>query len=235
MYSELVQKRQRHPMGNIELPFQIITHLHSPNLVEYGTPEGFEEFIYLSQITQAEELRTETEVYRRAMGREVDTDTGAGYTMGALYWQLNNIWPGPSWTSLEYGGTYKINHFLGKCIQLYFGCILGTWRMSHYFAQEMFSQVLVSPTLTTHNTLKVSIVSEALQPLKVLLLVKIQRWDGFEFYVKPNVTLNLPKQSVSDTELDMNELQQNGKCHGSDSTKLRFDYCFITFQYVYSS
>ena len=105
MYSELVQKRQRHPMGNIELPFQIITHLRSPNLVEYGTPEGFEEFIYLSQITQAEELRTETEVYRRAMGREVDTDTGAGYTMGALYWQLNNIWPGPSWTSLEYGGT----------------------------------------------------------------------------------------------------------------------------------
>ena len=105
LYSELVQKRQRHPMGNIELPFQIITHLRSPNLVEYGTPEGFEEFIYLSQITQAEELRTETEVYRRAMGREVDTNTGAGYTMGALYWQLNNIWPGPSWTSLEYGGT----------------------------------------------------------------------------------------------------------------------------------
>ena len=105
LYSELVQKRQRHPMGNIELPFQIITHLESPNLVEFGTPEGFQEFIYLSQITQAEELRTETEVYRRAMNRKVDTN-GAGYTMGALYWQLNNIWPGPSWTSLEYGGKH---------------------------------------------------------------------------------------------------------------------------------
>ena len=117
---------------------------------------------------------------------------------------------------------------------MYFGCISGAWRMSHYFAQEMFSQVLVSPTLTTYNTLKVSIVSEALDPLKVLLLVKIQRWDGFEFYVNNVTTLNLPKQSVSDTELDLNELLQNGKCHGSDSTKLRFDYCFITFQYVYS-
>ena len=104
LFSEMAQNRQRHPMGNIELPFQIITHLESPNLAELGTPEGFQEFIYLSQITQAEELRTETEVYRRAMNREVDAATGAGYTMGALYWQLNNIWPGPSWTSLEYGG-----------------------------------------------------------------------------------------------------------------------------------
>ena len=64
LYSRFAQKRQRHPKGNIELPFQIITHLHSPNLEDYGTPEGFQEFIYLSQITQAEELRTETEVYR---------------------------------------------------------------------------------------------------------------------------------------------------------------------------
>ena len=114
---------------------------------------------------------------------------------------------------------------------MYSKCILGTWRMSHYFAQEMFSQVLVSPTLTAYNTLKVSIVSEALHPLSVLLTVKVQRWDEFEFKME-NVTLKLEPQSVSDTELDMMELLQNGKCHGSDSTKLRFDYCFITFQYV---
>ena len=103
LFSELAEKRQRHPLGNIELPFQIITHLESPNLADYGTPEGFQEFIYLSQITQAEELRTETEVYRRGMGK-IDNETGAGKTMGALYWQLNDIWPGASWTSLDHGG-----------------------------------------------------------------------------------------------------------------------------------
>ena len=60
----------------------------------------------MSQITQAEELRTETEVYRRAKSR-LDNETGYGMTMGALYWQLNDIWPGASWTSLEHGGKYK--------------------------------------------------------------------------------------------------------------------------------
>ena len=107
LFSEFAEKRQRHPLGNIELPFQIITHLESPNLADYGTPEGFQEFIYLSQITQAEELRTETEVYRRGMDK-IDNETGAGKTMGALYWQLNDIWPGASWTSLDHGGRLEI-------------------------------------------------------------------------------------------------------------------------------
>ena len=101
--------------------------------------------------------------------------------------------------------------------------------MLHYFVQEMFSQVLVSPT-SYDNTLKVSIVSESLEPLNVLLLVKIQRWDEMDTFHMRNVSLTLEKQSVKDLEFDMSELQQYGRCHGSDSTILRFEYCFITFQ-----
>ena len=101
--------------------------------------------------------------------------------------------------------------------------------MLHYFAQEMFSQVLVSPTLYD-NTLKVSIVSESLEPMNVAILVKIQRWDELDTFHTQNIFDYLEKQSVKDYELDMVELLQKGRCHGSDSTILRFEYCFITFQ-----
>ena len=31
--------------------------------------------------------------------------------MGALYWQLNNIWPTVSWASIEFGGKWKMLHY----------------------------------------------------------------------------------------------------------------------------
>ena len=51
--------------------------------------EYFKRFIYLSQINQAMSIKTETEHYRRLQGRLLGDE---GHTMGALYWQLNDIW-----------------------------------------------------------------------------------------------------------------------------------------------
>ncbi len=55
------------------------------------------------QIYQAVSLKTETEWYLRIRSFFNET-TGEGLCMGALYWQLNDVWPGASWSSLEHGG-----------------------------------------------------------------------------------------------------------------------------------
>lgn len=46
---------------------------------------------------QAQCIKTETEFYRLSQSEIVK---GEGHTMGALYWQLNDIWQAPSWSSL---------------------------------------------------------------------------------------------------------------------------------------
>lgn len=49
------------------------------------------------QINQAVGIKTETELYRRSQS---DLSGGRGLTMGALYWQLNDIWLAPTWASI---------------------------------------------------------------------------------------------------------------------------------------
>ena len=205
--SKFAQKRQRHPNGNLELPMQIMTHLDCPDFYQLSTPEGFREFLYLSQISQAEQLRTETEVYRRAKSK-INPETGSGMTMGALYWQLNDVWPGASWTSLEYGGN---------------------WRMSHYFAKEMFSNVLVSPTLPApYDKLKITIVSDLPETLKDLrLYVKVQRFDSFS-YIGPSSYVTVEPFGVVEKEFDMKDFLFEGNCMEKPSNIENFNLCFIT-------
>jgi beta-mannosidase len=67
-------------------------------------PENFEHFLYLSQVQQAMAMKTAVEYWRSQ--RPV--------CMGALYWQLNDVWPVASWSSIEYGGKWKLLHYLAK-------------------------------------------------------------------------------------------------------------------------
>jgi beta-mannosidase len=35
-------------------------------------------------------------------------------TMGTLYWQLNDMWPAPSWASVDWKGNWKALHYMAK-------------------------------------------------------------------------------------------------------------------------
>lgn len=92
----MMKHRQHSPLGN-----QPIEILISKNLPIDALPNNTAALIYFSQIGQAMAIKAETEVYRSERG-------GFLNTMGALYWQLNDVWVAPSWSSIEYRGNFKV-------------------------------------------------------------------------------------------------------------------------------
>lgn len=70
----------------------------------YLYPNNFDALLFASQLLQAEAIRYGVEHFRRNRGR----------CMGALYWQLNDVWPGASWSSIDYFGRYKALHYVSK-------------------------------------------------------------------------------------------------------------------------
>jgi len=94
--SEAVKNHQKHPTG-YETIQQYLAR-------EYRQPKKFENYIYVSQLLQAEGIRTAIEAHRRAKP----------YCMGTLYWQLNDCWPVTSWSSTDYDGEWKALHYAVK-------------------------------------------------------------------------------------------------------------------------
>ncbi len=94
--SRAMENHQKSRSGN-----QIIKEYISRR---YRLGDGYATVAYLSQLNQAYCMKVAVEHFRRSMPR----------TMGALYWQLNDCWPGFSWSSLEFGGRWKAIHFAAK-------------------------------------------------------------------------------------------------------------------------
>ncbi len=79
----------------------------------FRLPEGLEETLWLTQITQAAALQYACEHARRIQPR----------MMGVVYWQINDIWPCASWSSID---------------------SFGRWKALHYAARRFFAPLLVS-------------------------------------------------------------------------------------------
>ncbi|XP_011498870.1 PREDICTED: beta-mannosidase [Ceratosolen solmsi marchali] len=141
--SSFMTHRQHLPQGNVIMRRLIDTNFIIPN--SNNTIRALMDYTYLSQVTQAVSMRIQTELYRQT--KSSFNDLGEGLTMGALYWQLNDVWQAPSWSSVD---------------------IEGRWKMLHYYAKEFFSPLIVTSKLTQANELLIFIVSDLLKPLNDL-------------------------------------------------------------------
>lgn len=64
----------------------------------YKMPSNSKEYVYLSQLVQAYGVGQAIEAHRMA---------GVGRCGGTLYWQLNDVWPGISWSGIGHRGEWK--------------------------------------------------------------------------------------------------------------------------------
>lgn len=87
--SQAVKNHQKHATG-----YQTINEYMER---DYKIPTHFEDYVYVSQLLQADGMRTAIEAHRRAKP----------YCMGTLFWQLNDCWPVTSWSSVDYFGRWK--------------------------------------------------------------------------------------------------------------------------------
>ena len=138
-FSYVMEKHQRNYGGN----GKIAKYMQAA----YRYPENFSDFVYASQLLQADGIRYGVEHYRRNRGR----------CMGAIYWQLNDCWPVISWSSIDY---------------------YGRWKAQHYFARQAYRDLLVSPIADEEGMLNIYVVSDRPASCSGTLDVKVIKLTG---------------------------------------------------------
>jgi beta-mannosidase len=107
---------------------------------------GFEGFVYLSQLQQALAIETAVRYWRSLKP----------HSMGTLYWQLNDVWPAVSWSSLDY-------------------CL--AWKTLHYHARRFYAPVALAARVE-EGRLVVSAVSDLAQTIGIVARVQRVSLDG---------------------------------------------------------
>ncbi|MFD2649036.1 glycoside hydrolase family 2 protein [Devosia albogilva] len=94
--SPVMENHQRNAGGNARI-LETMTRY-------FRFPRDFDQMVFLSQIQQGLAIKTAIEYWRSTKPR----------CMGTLYWQINDIWPVASWSSLDYGGQWKLMHYMAR-------------------------------------------------------------------------------------------------------------------------
>jgi beta-mannosidase len=187
MFGALNEHRQHHGNGNREIIEEIKMNLLVPNSTD--PQKQFRSIIYLSQVNQAMTYKTATELFRRNRNR-IDKTTGIGNCMGSMYWQLNDLWQAPTWSTIEYARNENIK-------------AAGKWKMAHYFIKNAYAPVLLSPAFTL-DSLEIHAISDLNSTLQSSFSLNIFSYESLEakwsakytfriepFMSKPILTLSL--------------------------------------------
>ncbi|XP_072403176.1 beta-mannosidase-like [Diabrotica undecimpunctata] len=151
--SAFMDHRQHHPQGNEQMKALIEFNLKLPDQSHQNYSKAF---IYYLQIAQAVGIKIETEHYRRY--RSILNDQGLGRTMGALYWQLNDVWLAPTWAGIDF---------------------TGRWKMLQYFVGEFFAPIIITGHINSARTLEIYVVSDVIVPLPGLVAsIRVFKWDS---------------------------------------------------------
>nr|WP_225578444.1 glycoside hydrolase family 2 protein [Rhodanobacter sp. 7MK24] len=112
----------------------------------YGKPKDFASLVYLSQVMQAEGIQLAAEHLRASRPQ----------SMGSLYWQLNDVWPGATWASIDY---------------------YGRWKALQYHAKRFYAPLRVV-ALRKDGKTQVSLVSDRTGAFDAELRVRVLDMDG---------------------------------------------------------
>ncbi|UHS61241.1 glycoside hydrolase family 2 protein [Agrobacterium vaccinii] len=139
-------------------------------------PKDFPNFVYISQVQQALAIKTAVEYWRSLKP----------HCMGTLYWQLNDTWPVASWSSLDYGGS---------------------WKALHYAARRFFQPVTVSAIPSEDGkTVSFSTVNDTAEAVDIDMNIFALSTDGVRTPLKSASGSCGPDAAVTMAEVDLGQL-----------------------------
>jgi beta-mannosidase len=112
----------------------------------YGEPKDFDSFVYLSQVMQADGIELAATHLRASRPQ----------SMGSMYWQLNDVWPGASWSSIDY---------------------FGRWKALQFHARRFYAPVIIT-AIHDKGVTEASVVSDRTTSFQAQWRVRVMDVDG---------------------------------------------------------
>jgi beta-mannosidase len=154
--SKVMLDHQKHPKGNALIKKYMDR--------SFQKPKNFEDFTYISQLVQADGIGRAIEAQRRAKP----------YCMGSLYWQMNDVWPVASWSSMDNKGH---------------------WKALQYAAREAFADVLLSPKVLK-DSLSVSLINDKKTTVEGDFFIYVMDFAGKVLYMDGRYKALEPNSNV---------------------------------------